>query len=180
MYTVYPLTLKFLTRMRVGTFFKGIRPAQLIAFSTTSSGATLPVTMECCEVNLAVPQQISSFILPLGATINMNGTSLYQGIAALFIADVYGIPLTFIQQLVIVGTATLGAIGTAGVPGAAIIMLSLVLQAVNIPLEAIALVFGVDRVVDMFRTVLNITGDATCAVYVAHTEKKLAKKKQKD
>ncbi len=173
MFTVYPLALKLLTKMKVGFFFKGIRPAQYIAFSTTSSGATLPINMECCEDNLGVPKQFSSFILPLGATINMNGTSLYQGVAALFIAEVYGLDLSISQQLTIVGAATLGAVGTAGVPGAAVIMLALVLQSVNIPLEMIALVLGVDRVVDMFRTVLNITGDATCAVYVSSSEKLL-------
>lgn len=171
MFTVLPLALKLLTKMKVTSFFKGIFPAQLIALTTTSSGATLPVTMECCEKNLKVPNEICSFVLPLGATINMNGTSLYQGVAALFLAEVY-IPggLSFVDQLIVVGTATLGAIGTAGVPGAAVILLAVVLQAVGIPLEGIALVLGVDRIVDMFRTPLNITGDAICAVYVATSE----------
>ena len=136
-----PLALKLLTNTKVSTFFKGIFPAQMIAFSTTSSGATLPVTMECCEENLKVPNQICSFVLPLGATINMNGTSLYQGVAALFLAEVY-LPggLSIVDQLVVVGTATLGAIGTAGVPGAAVILLAMVLSTVGIPIEGIALV----------------------------------------
>jgi Na+/H+-dicarboxylate symporter len=170
MFTVYPLALKFLTHMKVSDFFKGIKPAQLIAFSTTSSGATLPINMECCEDNLKLPKNICSFVLPLGATINMNGTSLYQGIAALFIASVMGIQVSFLTQVNIVVIATLAAIGTAGVPGASIIMLAVVLTQLNIPLEMIALVLGVDRIIDMFRTTLNITGDAICAVYVTHSE----------
>ena len=171
MFTVLPLALKLLTNTKISTFFKGIFPAQLIAFSTTSSGATLPITMDCCEKNLKVPNQICSFVLPLGATINMNGTSLYQGVAALFLAEVY-LPggLSIVDQLVVVGTATLGAIGTAGVPGAAVILLAMVLSTVGIPIEGIALVLGVDRIVDMFRTPLNITGDAACAVFVATSE----------
>lgn len=171
MFTVLPLALKLLTNTKISTFFKGIFPAQLIAFSTTSSGATLPITMDCCEKNLNVPNEICSFVLPLGATINMNGTSLYQGVAALFLAEVY-LPggLTIVDQLVVVGTATLGAVGTAGVPGAAVILLAMVLSTVGIPIEGIALVLGVDRIVDMFRTPLNITGDAACAVFVATSE----------
>ncbi len=171
LFTIYPLALKLLTKMKVSFFFKGIKPAQLIAFSTTSSGATLPVNMECCEDNLNVPKNICSFVLPLGATINMNGTSLYQGVAALFIATVMGIKVTFTTQVSIVVIATLAAVGTAGVPGASIIMLAVVLTQLNIPLEMIALVLGVDRIIDMFRTTLNITGDAVCAVYVSHSEK---------
>ncbi len=170
MFSIYPLALRLLTHMKVSDFFKGIRPAQLIAFSTTSSGATLPVNMECCENNLNVPKNICSFVLPLGATINMNGTSLYQGVAALFIATVMGIQVSFLTQVNIVIIATLAAVGTAGVPGASIIMLAVVLTQLNIPLEMIALVLGVDRIIDMFRTTLNITGDAVCAVYVTHSE----------
>lgn len=171
MFTIFPLAIKLLTKMKVPFFFKGLSPAIFTAFSTTSSGATLPVNMECCEDNLGVPKQISSFVLPLGATINMNGTSLYQGVAALFLAEVYlsgGLAIT--EQIIVVLTATLGAIGTAGVPGAAPILLAIVLQSVGIPLEGIALVLGVDRIVDMFRTPLNITGDAACAVFVSSSE----------
>jgi len=170
MLTIFPLSLKILTKVGVGKFFRGIRPAQYIAFSSTSSSATLPINMECCEVNIGVPKEICSFVLPLGATINMNGTSLYQGVAAVFIAQVLGIDLSIYQQITIVVTATLGAIGTAGVPAAGVIMLAIVLKAINIPLEMIALVLGVDRIVDMFRTTLNITGDAACAVVVASSE----------
>ena len=170
---VFPPTLRFLAKFPVFKFFKGIQEAQLIAFSSTSSGATLPVNIECCTKNLGAPNDIASFVLPLGATINMNGTSLYQATAALFIAQVYGIDLTLGQQLTIVLTATLGAIGTAGVPSAGTIMLALVLKAINLPLEGIALVLGVDRVIDMFRTTLNITGDAACTIYVSSSEGEL-------
>jgi len=172
-FTVYPLSLKLLAKYPVGKFFKGIREAQLIAFSSTSSGATLPVNIECSTKNLGAPMDVASFVLPLGATINMNGTSLYQATAAMFISQVYGIDLTLGQQLTIILTATLGAIGTAGVPSAGTIMLAIVLKAINLPLEGIALVLGVDRIVDMFRTTLNITGDACCTVVVAATEGEL-------
>ncbi len=178
MITVFPLSLKLLTKFSVLKFFRGIRPAQYIAFSSTSSSATLPINMECCETNLGVPKEICSFVLPLGATIDMNGTSLYQGVAAVFIAQVLGIHLSISQQITIVVTATLGAIGTAGVPAAGVIMLAIVLKAINIPLEMIALVLGVDRIVDMFRTTLNITGDAACAVVVASTEGILKEQKE--
>lgn len=170
---VFPAVLKYLAKFPIGKFFRGIREAQFIAFSSTSSGATLPVNIECCTMNLGAPKDIASFVLPLGATINMNGTSLYQATAALFIAQVYGIDLTLGQQLTIVLTATLGAIGTAGVPSAGTIMLALVLKAINLPLEGIALVLGVDRIIDMFRTTLNITGDAACTIYVSSTEGEL-------
>ena len=170
---VFPAALKFLAKFPVMKFFKGIREAQFIAFSSTSSGATLPVNIECCTQNLGAPNDVASFVLPLGATINMNGTSLYQATAALFIAQVYGIDLSLGQQLTIVLTATLGAIGTAGVPSAGPIMLAIVLKAINLPLEGIALVLGVDRVIDMFRTTLNVTGDAVCTIYVASSEGEL-------
>jgi Na+/H+-dicarboxylate symporter len=128
--------------------------------------------MKCCQENLGVPKEITSFVLPLGATINMDGTALYQGVAAVFIAQVYGLPLTMIDQLMIVLTATLASIGAAGVPGAGIVTLTLVLQTIGIPLEGIALILGVDRILDMCRTVVNMTGDATCAVFIARTEKR--------
>ena len=151
-------------------FMKGIRPAQLIAFSTSSSNATLPVTIECCEENLGISENISSFVLPLGATINMDGTALYQGVAAIFIAQVYGIDLGFTDQLTIVLMATLASIGAAGVPGIGIITLAMVLKTIGVPLEGIALILGVDRLLDMCRTVVNITGDSSCALIIDKSE----------
>lgn len=149
-----------------------MRSAQLVAFSTGSSNATLPVNMKCCQENLGVSKEITSFVLPLGATINMDGTALYQGIAAVFIAQVYGIPLNMMDQLMIVLTATMASVGAAGVSGAGIITLTPVLQTIGIPMEGIGLILGVDRILDMCRTVNNITGDATCAVFIARTEKR--------
>ena len=168
----YSLALKLLTKARVNLkkFFKGIRPAQLIAFSSSSSSATLPVTMECVEENIGVSKEISSFVLPLGATINMDGTALYQGVAAVFIAQVFGMGLTIGQQLTIVLMATLASIGAAGVPGVGMITLTMVLKQIGIPLEGIALILGVDRILDMCRTIVNITGDATCATVVGYSE----------
>jgi Na+/H+-dicarboxylate symporter len=145
-------------------------PAQLLAFSSSSSAATLPVTIDCVEKGLGVDEEASSFVLPLGATINMDGTGLYQGVAAVFIATVYGMQLTFVQQLEIVLTASLASIGTAAVPGVGIVMLTIVLKQVGVPLEGIALILGVDRPLDMCRTVLNITGDATVCTVVARSE----------
>ncbi|MBZ0198677.1 MAG: dicarboxylate/amino acid:cation symporter, partial [Ignavibacteriaceae bacterium] len=169
----YPLLLKSFSKMKVSFFFKGIRPAQVIGFTTSSSAATLPVNMECCQDNLGVPKSITSFVLPLGATINMDGTALYQGVAAVFIAQVFGIELNMMQQLTIVLTATLASIGTAPVPGVGLIMLVIILRAVGIPEEGVALILGVDRILDMCRTITNITGDATAAVIVANSEKVL-------
>ncbi|MFQ5742649.1 MAG: dicarboxylate/amino acid:cation symporter [Acidobacteriota bacterium] len=151
-------------------FFRGVRPAQLIAFSTSSSTATLPVTMECAEKNLGVSEQISSFVLPLGSTVNMDGTALYQGVAAVFIAQVYGLQLHLVQQLTIVLMATLASIGAAGVPGVGIITLAMVLEQLGLPLEGIALILGVDRILDMARTAVNVTGDSAVAVVVAASE----------
>lgn len=167
----YPVALKLFTPMSAVEFFRGMKDAMIVAFSTSSSNATLPVNIECVTENLGVPRDIASFVLPLGATVNMNGTALYQGVAAVFIAQVYGIDLSLSDQLMIVLTATLAAIGTSGVPGTGIVMLTIVLQSIGIPLEGIALILGVDRILDMCRTVLNITGDASCAVIVAATEK---------
>ncbi|MCG8699668.1 MAG: dicarboxylate/amino acid:cation symporter, partial [Bacteroidales bacterium] len=169
---VHSFALKLFSKVKVGTFFRGIRPAQLVAFSSSSSSATLPLTMECAEKNLGVPQAVSSFTLPLGATINMDGTALYQGVSAIFIAQVYDLGLSLEQQFTVVLTATLASIGTAGTPGAAIVMLAMVLQSVGIPLEGIGLILGVERLLDMCRTVVNVTGDACCAVVVAHSEAK--------
>jgi Na+/H+-dicarboxylate symporter len=170
---IYSLAIKVLGKQKIATFFRGIRPAQLIAFSTGSSSATLPVTMECTEKNLGVSREICSFALPLGATVNMNGTALYQGVSAVFIAQVYGMGLTMGQQLAVVLTATLASIGTAGTPAAGVMTLAIVLRSIGVPLEGIAIILGVERILDMCRTVVNITGDASCAVVVASTEREL-------
>ncbi|MCR4427586.1 MAG: dicarboxylate/amino acid:cation symporter [Firmicutes bacterium] len=170
----YSVTVSTFGRISPVAFFRGILPAQLVAFSTSSSSATLPVTMRCVEENLGVKKGVSSFVLPLGATINMDGTALYQGVCALFVAQVYGLNLTLGQQLSIVLTATLASIGTAGVPGAGLIMLTMVLTSVGLPLEGVALIAGIDRILDMARTTVNITGDAAASVFVASTEGELA------
>jgi Na+/H+-dicarboxylate symporter len=170
MLVMFPLLLKFMTKVPVGHFFRAIRPAQLLAFSTSSSNATLPVTMKITEEELGVSENISSFVLPLGATVNMNGTSLYQSVAAVFIAQALGMELTFGQQVLIVLTSTLAAVGSAGVPGAGLIMLIVVLEAIGIPAAGIALIMAPDRILDMFRTVVNITGDVVVAAVIASTE----------
>ena len=159
----YISILKIFTNISLKHFFKSIGPVQLVAFSTSSSGATLPVTMKRCEKDLGVSEEISSFVLPLGATINMDGTALYQGVAAVFIAQAVGMDLTFADQFTIVATAVLASIGTAAVPGAGIIMLVIILEAINVPSQGIALILGVDRILDMIRTTTNVTGDATIA-----------------
>lgn len=167
---VYSSLFKFFSKMKLKDFFRAIQPAILLGFSTSSSSATLPVTMERVEKNVGVDEEVSSFVLPIGATINMDGTSLYQAVAAVFIAQALGLDLSVAQQLTIVLTATLASIGAAGVPGAGIIMLVIVLQAIEVPVEGIALILGVDRILDMCRTAVNITGDAAVSVAVAHTE----------
>ena len=144
-------------------FFKGMLPAIMFAFSSASSVGTLPINMECME-HLGASREVSSFVLPLGATINMDGTAIYQGVCAVFIASCYGINLTPAQMISIVLTATLASVGTAGVPGAGMVMLAMVLTSVGLPIDGIALVAGVDRIFDMGRTTLNITGDASCSV----------------
>jgi len=151
-------------------FFSGMKEPMLVAFTTSSSGATLPVNMKACENNLGVPKKITSFVLPLGATINMDGTSMYQAVATVFIAQVYGMDLNLTQQLTILLTAVLASIGTAPVPGVGIVMLIIVLRSVNVPEEGIALILGVDRLLDMCRTVPNILGDAAVATIVAKQE----------
>ena len=177
---VYSSTVKTLGGLSPLAFFKGMIPAIILAFSSASSVGTLPVTMECAE-SMGARKDITSFVLPLGATINMDGTAIYQGVCAVFIATCFGIDLTLGQMATIVITATLASIGTAGVPGAGMVMLAMVLQSVNVPVEGIALVAGIDRIFDMGRTVINITGDAACACIVSKMEtraeaKKLAKK----
>ncbi|MBR9979021.1 MAG: dicarboxylate/amino acid:cation symporter [Bacteroidetes bacterium] len=170
-FLVYPLLLKTFARdVPLWTFLRELRPAQLVAFTTSSSAATLPVTMESCE-NIGAPKSVTSFVLPLGATINMDGTALYQGVAAVFIAQVYGMDLSLTQQLTVVLTATLASIGTAPVPGVGIIMLIIVLRSVGVPETGIALILGVDRILDMCRTITNVTSDATATMIVASTEK---------
>jgi Na+/H+-dicarboxylate symporter len=172
-FIIYPVAILFFTDRSYTEFLRGIFPAQMLAFSTSSSAATLPVTMECAEKNLGVSKEITSFVLPLGATVNMDGTSLYQAVAAVFIAQAFGIDLDLYAQLGIVLTATLASIGAAAVPGAGTVMLVIVLQQANIPIEGIALIFAVDRILDMCRTVVNVTGDATVAMIVAKTEDRL-------
>ena len=167
----YLTILKMFTNMDLKHFFKSMAPVQLLAFSTSSSGATLPVTMKRCEKDLDVSEEISSFVLPLGATINMDGTALYQGVAAVFIAQAIGMDLTFADQFTIVATAVLASIGTAAVPGAGIIMLVIILEAINVPSQGIALILGVDRILDMIRTATNVTGDATIACAMDSLEK---------
>ncbi len=169
-FLVYPSIFRLFTKVKYRTFFKGIRDAQLLAFSTSSSSATLPVTMESVENNLNVSEEVSSFVLPLGATINMDGTSLYQSVAAVFIAHAMGLELSITSQIAIVLTAVLASIGSAGVPGAGMVMLVIVLEAAGIPAAGLALIVAPDRPLDMCRTVVNITGDATVAMVVASSE----------
>ncbi len=169
----YPAMLYTFSKMSIRKFFGGITKAQLVAFSTSSSGATLPVTMECAEERLGVSEEVSSFVLPLGATINMDGTALYQGVATVFIAQALGLDLTLGQQLNVLLLAVMASIGTAAVPGAGIIMLIIILESVNVPSAGIALILGVDRILDMLRTVTNVTGDSMVAVSVAASEGQL-------
>lgn len=167
---VYGVLLKFVAKVPFRKFLRAMAPAQLLAFSSSSSAATLPVTIECVEKGVGVHEEVSSFVLPLGATVNMDGTALYQGVAAVFIATLYNMDLSFGQQLQIVLTASLASIGTAAVPGVGIVMLTIVLQQLHVPAEGIAIILGVDRPLDMCRTVLNVTGDATVATTVAASE----------
>ncbi|MBT8441625.1 MAG: dicarboxylate/amino acid:cation symporter [Gammaproteobacteria bacterium] len=169
----YGALLTFWTPMGLKTFLQGIAPAQLVAFSTSSSGATLPVTMERVEEKLGVHEDVSSFVLPLGATINMDGTAVYQAIAAVFIAQSLGMELNIAAQLTIILTAVMASIGTPAVPGAGIIMLVIILESVGVPSAGIALILGVDRILDMLRTAANVTGDATVCIVVAHAEGQL-------
>jgi Na+/H+-dicarboxylate symporter len=172
-FITYPLILKFFTRFPYLKFVKGILPAQVLAFSTSSSAATLPVTIDCAEKNLGISEEVSSFVLPLGATINMDGTSIHQGVSAVFIAQAFGLDLSLGQQLTILFTAVLSSIGAAAVPGAGIIMLIIVLEAVGIDPSGLALILAVDRPLDMLRTVVNITGDSTVATVIASGEGEL-------
>ncbi len=173
---VYSLAVKTMGGMSPA-FFKGMLPAMMFAFSSASSVGTLPINMECVE-NMGASKEVTSFVLPLGATINMDGTAIYQGVCAIFIASCYGINLTLPQMLTIILTATLASIGTAGVPGSGMVMLAMVLTSVGLPVDGIALVAGVDRIFDMGRTTVNITGDASCCMVVTNLEKKKALRKK--
>ncbi|MFL0363271.1 dicarboxylate/amino acid:cation symporter [Pseudobacillus sp. 179-B 2D1 NHS] len=175
----YGGTILFLARKSPLWFFKNFAPAMSVAFSTSSSNATLPISMEVAQNRLNVPKSVSSFVQPLGATINMDGTAIMQGVATLFIAQVYSIDLTVGELATVVLTAVLASIGTAGVPGVGLIMLAMVLSSVGLPVEGIGLILGIDRILDMTRTAINISGDAACAVYVAETEKKRTIKEQR-
>lgn len=176
MIVVFSFTTKTMARMSPLKFFKEMLPAMTMAFSSSSSVGTLPLNIECSQ-KLGAKKEITSFVLPLGATINMNGTSIYQGVCAIFIANVFGMELSMTQQIMIVLTATLASVGTAGVPGSGVIMLSMVLQSAGLPLEGIALIAGIDRILDMGRTVVNITGDANCAICISKAEDRRAERK---
>ena len=170
---VFGGALLLVARLSPIRFLKGFLDAIVLAYSTSSSSAALPVSMRCCQENLGVPEDAASLVLPLGATINMNGTAIYQGICAVFLAQAYGIELSFADYTTMIMTAILASIGTAGIPGAGLIMLSMVLSSVGIPLEGIALVAGIDRILDMVRSTVNVTGDALAAVLVSASEKEL-------
>ncbi|MFY0685917.1 MAG: dicarboxylate/amino acid:cation symporter [Cyclobacteriaceae bacterium] len=173
---LYPLILKvFIPKLTYKELFKNLSPAQFLAFSTSSSAATLPVTMECVEDNMGVPRSVSSFVLPIGATVNMDGTSLHQAVAVIFMAQLHMIDLTIAQQLIIVLTASLASIGAAAVPSAGLIMMIIVLQSVGLNPAWVAIIFPIDRPLDMLRTVVNVTGDATVSTLIAKSEGELTK-----
>lgn len=171
---IYCGILKFMARLKPWPFFKGMGDAMMVAFSTCSSSATLPVSMHCAQENLGVSKNITSFVLPLGSTVNMNGTAIFQIMSAVFIAQAYGIPLTMQSYATLIVTVTLSAIGTAGIPGSGFIMLSAVFASIGLPLEGLAILASIDRLREMVSTVLNITGDALVAVYVAKSEGELS------
>ncbi len=179
-FVFYPSLVVLFTKRSYGFFFKGISPAQLLAFSTSSSAATLPVTMERVEEHLGVDREVTSFVLPIGATINMDGTSLYQAVAAVFIAQVFGMDLSLSTQLGIITTATLASIGSAAVPSAGMVMLVIVLGQAGIPEAGLALIFAIDRPLDMARTVVNVTGDATVSMLVGKSVGKLGDPRVKE
>jgi Na+/H+-dicarboxylate symporter len=175
LFVVYGGMLRLLVgvKMPLRRFYREMGSVQLLGFSSSSSAATLPLNMETVREKLGVSERVTSFVLPLGATMNMDGTALYQGVAAVFIAQVYGLPLTMMDQLTVVLTATMASIGTAAVPGAGLVMLVIVLNAIGVPVEGIALILGIDRLLDMCRTVVNVTGDAAVAIIVAASENEL-------
>jgi len=173
-FVVYPVAVRLIANISPVRYLSAIAPAQLMAFSTDSSSATLPVTLDCLENRLNISKDISGFVASVGATINMDGTALYQGVAALFIAQLYGIDLSLYQQLSIVATATLASIGAATVPGTGLVMLIIVMQGLSMPAHVVAgglaVISGVDRILDMCRTTVNVTGDATVCSIIAHSE----------
>ena len=173
---VYSITIKTMGGMAPGKFLRGMIPAMIMAFTSTSSVATLPVTMDCSK-HLGADDEISSFVLPLGATINMDGTAIYMGVTSIFIASCYTVDLTLAQMATIIITATLASIGTAGVSGAGMIMLAMVLESVGLPVAGIGLIVGIDKIFDMGRTTLNIVGDASCAIIVSNWQRKADAKK---
>jgi Na+/H+-dicarboxylate symporter len=167
---VYPFIMRVFGKRTMKQFFKAAAPVQMLAFTTSSSAATLPLTMERTQKHLGVSEEVSSFVLPVGVTINMDGTSCYQAVAAVFLAQVLGLDLTFGQMLLILATATISSIGTPGIPGGSIVMLMIVLDSVGIPIEGLALILGIDRPLDMLRTVVNVTGDMTVSCVVDETQ----------
>ncbi len=173
-FLIYPIVIKFFTPLGYRDFYKSVIPAQMIAFSTSSSAASLPVMMDVSEKGLGVSKTVSSFVLPVGITINMDGTSLYQAVGAVFIAQAFGFELTMAQQLTLVLTATLASIGTPGVPGGAVVMLAIILTSVGLPVEGIAMILALDRPLDMLRTVVNVTGDCAAAAIIARSENELS------
>lgn len=179
-FIVYPSLLYIFTRINPFWFYSNLRPLMVFAFSTSSSNATMPVTLKTVTQDIGVDPKIASFTIPLGATVNMDGTAIMQGVATVFIANAYNIDLTTIDYLMVILTATLASIGTAGVPGVGLIMLAMVLSQVGLPTEGIALILGVDRILDMLRTVVNVTGDSTVSTIVASSEKALDKNKYKN
>lgn len=170
-FLIYPFIMRVFGKRSMGQFVKAAAPVQLLAFSTSSSAATLPLTMERTQKHLGVSEEVSSFVLPVGVTINMDGTSCYQAVAAVFLAQVLGLDLTFGQMLLILATATISSIGTPGIPGGSIVMLMIVLDSVDIPIEGLALILGIDRPLDMLRTVVNVTGDMTVSCVVDQGKK---------
>jgi Na+/H+-dicarboxylate symporter len=175
LFIFYPVIIKMYTGKSPAFFLKGIAPAQLVAFSTSSSAATLPVTMERVEEHLGVDKQVASFVCPVGATVNMDGTSLYQAVAAVFIAQAFADDITLADQLTIVLTATLASIGSAAVPGAGLLMLVIVLESIGVSPAGLALIFAIDRPLDMVRTTVNVTSDAFCSMVIAKSVGKLGK-----
>ena len=170
---IFTLSLKYLAKVEIAPFFKGMKDAIIVAFTTSSSSATLPVNLECARDHLGLSPDISGFVLSLGSTINMNGTAIGQSVLAIFIAQAYGIDVSFTNIIILMFTTLVSAVGTAGIPGSGLVMLSIVLNAMGLPLEGIALVAGIDRLRDMFATVVNVLGDAVAAVYVAKKENQI-------
>ena len=170
-FLVYPFIMRVFGKRTIKQFLKAATPVQMLAFTTSSSAATLPLTMERTQKHLGVSEEVSSFVLPVGVTINMDGTSCYQAVAAVFLAQVLGLDLTFGQMLLILATATISSIGTPGIPGGSIVMLMIVLDSVGIPIEGLALILGIDRPLDMLRTVVNVTGDMTVSCVVDNSNK---------